>query len=322
MPHYFKWLFSSTLILCLSGIVHAEPSFLGKKIMYIDSYHPEMVWVKGITAGINEVLADTEVEFKTVHLDTKHKSNEAQIRQAAQAAKSDIDSFQPDVVITSDDNAVKYVLQPYYKNTDLPFVFCGLNAKPETYGLPYRNATGMLEISLANQVVRLLKNYVQGDKVGLLGVNRFSQREVARYHQETLNITYEKIYLVETFAQWQEKYQQLQTEVDLLILLINDGITGWDDQKAKEFMKQHTKIPSGTEQYSMTPFSMIGITIVPEEHGRWAANTALKILEGMSPAALPMTKNKGGKLIINLSIANQLGILFDMELLKMAEVIQ
>ena len=42
-------------------------------------------------------------------------------------AKAEIDAFKPDVVIAADDNASKYLIEPYFKDAALPFVFCGVN---------------------------------------------------------------------------------------------------------------------------------------------------------------------------------------------------
>ena len=77
-------------------------------------------------------------------MDTKRHSSAPAKKKSALAAKAVIDSWKPDVVITADDNAVKYLIGPYYKNKKLPFVFCGLNWTAAEYGLPYTNATGML----------------------------------------------------------------------------------------------------------------------------------------------------------------------------------
>ncbi|MEJ2660274.1 MAG: hypothetical protein P8Z73_06080, partial [Desulfobacteraceae bacterium] len=57
-----------------------------------------------------------------------------------------IKEYNPDVVIASEDDASKYVVEPYFKNASIPFVFCGVNHSGDRYGYPYKNATGIIEL--------------------------------------------------------------------------------------------------------------------------------------------------------------------------------
>lgn len=101
-------------------------------------------------------------------MDTKRNKSDDFIKEVALKAKNIIETFKPDVVIAADDNASKYLIEPYYKNASLPFVFCGVNWDASVYGYPYRNVTGMVEVAGAKKLVDLLKDFVKGGKVGLL----------------------------------------------------------------------------------------------------------------------------------------------------------
>jgi ABC-type uncharacterized transport system substrate-binding protein len=46
----------------------------------------------------------------------------------------------------------------------------------------------------------------------------------------------------------------------------------------------------------------------PEEQGRWTAQAALRILDGIEPRSIPLTYNRDGELFFNTQIAWQLGI--------------
>lgn len=56
-------------------------------------------------------------------MNTKNIQNVLEHIEIALKAKEIIDSFKPDVVILSDDNALKYVYEPYYYKSKIPFVF-------------------------------------------------------------------------------------------------------------------------------------------------------------------------------------------------------
>ncbi|MEZ4485605.1 MAG: hypothetical protein R2864_13850, partial [Syntrophotaleaceae bacterium] len=123
-------------------------SFAGKKVLWVDSYHQAYEWSAGIETGIREGLQGSGVELRIVRMDSKRRSSEDQIRKAALKAKAEIEAYRPDLVIASDDNAVKHLVVPYLKDTDLPVVFCGVNWDASIYGLPAGNVAGMVEVDL------------------------------------------------------------------------------------------------------------------------------------------------------------------------------
>ncbi len=52
----------------------------------------------------------------------------------------------------------------------------------------------------------------------------------------------------------------------------------------------------------MMPYTILGVTKIPEEHGQWAAKTALMILDGMSPTEIPIVANNQRDIWINNEI--------------------
>jgi hypothetical protein len=80
-------------------------------------------------------------------MDTKRNKSVAFKQSAAIAVKREIETWQPDVVIVSDDNAAKYVVEQYYRDANTPFVFSGVNWTVKEYGFPYSNVTGIIEVA-------------------------------------------------------------------------------------------------------------------------------------------------------------------------------
>lgn len=139
-----------------------------RRVLHVDPYHPGNEWNDRIAAAVVETLEAAGIEVRVFHLDTKRKPCEAEKRAAAARALALIEAFAPEVVTVSDDNAVKYLLMPRYRDAALPFVFCGLNWDASVYDLAYRNATGMVEVSPIPQLVALLRNYAHGSRLGYL----------------------------------------------------------------------------------------------------------------------------------------------------------
>jgi hypothetical protein len=286
----------------------AAENYTGKKILHIDSYHAGFEWSDGIVQGVRDVLEKSEVELKVVHMDTKRNASEEFKKSAALRVKAAIEKFKPDVVIASDDNASKYVIVPYYKNADLPVVFCAVNWDASIYGFPCKNVTGMVEVALIPELIKHLKRYAKGDRIGFIAADRLSSKKEYQYHRELLNISYTQAYYANTFQEWKKMFLKLQNEADMAIFISRVGITGWDDRQAQTLVENHLKIPMGTRNRWDMPFSLIGIANIPEEQGAWAARAALKILEGVPPNKIPLTRNKQGKLFFNLRIGKKLGI--------------
>ena len=307
------------MFISLSALADQQAS---KKVLFINSYHAGYEWSDGIHAGIKAIFEGKNIELKSIEMDTKRNGDEAFKKEAALNAKAVIESFQPDVVIAADDNASKYLIMPYFKDADLPFVFCGVNWDASVYGFPFKNVTGMEEVALINSIAKHLKNHSKGDKLGLLGIDSLTARKNADQYAKLLNTTIEHAYFVKDVETWKQQFLKLQDEVDMLILQNPKGIEGWNDEEIVKFVEQNTRIPTGTTQAERTIFTLLGIVKVPEEQGIWAAQTALKILDGTPPNDIPIAQNREGRVIVNLKIGNKLGIIFDPRLLRMAEIIR
>ncbi len=297
-------------------------TYEGKKILYIDSYHAGYEWSDGVTGGIENVLNNTGVELKIFRMDTKRNNSMISLEKAGLRAKSVIEEFRPDVVIASDDNAFNYVIMPYYRDADLPVVFCGINWDVSIYGGPYKNTAGMIEVSLTSQLISYLKEYSKGNRIGYLSADTETKRKNALYYHKLFNINFAKIYFVKTQEEWKEAFLKLQDEVDIFIFENNAGISNWNDSDAEAFALNNTKIPVGTTNSWTMQSSLIGMTKIAEEQGEWSAQTALKILNGTSPSDIPIAANKKCTLYVNLKIADKLGVVINPELLKNAIIIR
>ncbi len=306
---------------CIFAATGFAGDVAGKKILFIDSYHLGYDWSDGVVDGVREVLKDTEAELRIFRMDTKRNQSEDYQRRTALQAKALIESYRPDVVIASDDNASKYLIQPYYRDTDLPIVFCGVNWDASVYGYPYANATGMVEVELLKPLLAQLRQLAKGDKIGFLTIGGTTSAKDNAYHAKILGKPYDKAYFVMTYEDWKERFLKLQDEVDFLIIGNPQGLSGWDEVDFVHFAARHTRIPTGATIPWVKKFTLMGYMRDPREQGRWAAGAALKILRGTPVSDIPMAQNREGKLIINMRLARRLGVTFDPAVFKRAEIL-
>jgi len=221
------------------------------------------------------------------------------------------------VVITSDDNAAKYLIVPYYKNTDLPFVFCGVNWGAEEYGFPCSNVTGMIEVQLIDQILNTLKSFSKGDRIAFLKGDDESARKEADFFEKRFHIDLDKRY-VSDMNQWKRQYQNLQAEADMILIGNSASIKGWDKEKARECVYTHTKIPTGNWDSWMAPYSLITYANKPYEQGEWAVKTANRILDGEKPGTIPLSQNEKAEIYLNMALAKSINIQFSLDLIESA----
>ena len=312
----------------------AGPAAVRPKVLYVDSYNTDYPWVLEIMGGLTKELgikmdetgvldqSESPVELKVVHMDTKNHKEEAFIQKAALRAKAVIEEWQPDVVIASDDNASKYLIAPYFKGHSIPIVFCGVNGDSSVYGFPEKNITGMEEVKLVDQLIKELACVAQGNKVGIIMADNLSARREVFECEKLLGYPLTQYY-ADTFQTWETEFLKLQQEVDILLVGNLDGVSGWDNdlEALKQYMAAHISIPTGTWFEWLNDSVLITVAVMPSEMGEWAAQTALKILDGTPPSEIPITRNKRAAVFLNMELARRQGILFPQELIDRAQLV-
>ena len=291
--------------------------YSGKKILFIDSYHQGYAWSDGITTGVKMVVDPTGAQLKIHRMDTKRNGSEDFKVKAAAEAKTIIDSWKPDVVIAADDNASKYLIAPFYKGGNLPFVFCGVNWNASGYGFPASNVTGMIEVDDFKGLVNILRKSAQGDRIGFIADDTETTRKVVKYAKSVFGYDLDAHYSKD-FNDFQKGFAALQNRTDMVIFYSFGGIKDWNNEMANEFVNANTKVPTGTFQKEVTPYVILGFLKIAEEQGHWAATNALNILDGTSPADIPIAKNSDGNVTVNLSLSRMAGIEIPYDIVQVA----
>ncbi len=296
--------------------------FTKKKILWVDSYHKGYEWSDGIERGIQDILFDKGATVKIIRMNSKRENKAHQIKNSAAYAKDYFLEFQPDIVIASDDNAQKFFVVPYLKNSKIPVVFCGVNWDADMYGYPTANITGMVEVDRTIEMIALLKKYAKGSRVGYIGGNVATERKLINIYNKKFFQGRLVPYLVDTQEELEKQYIKAQKEVDILIFSNYTGIADWDAAATRRLVEHHTSIPTGSHNPFMDKYVVSTLAKSPEEQGRYAATTSLKVLSGTPVSAFPLTTNKQSTLTVNLKLAEKAGIVFPVSILKEANIIK
>ncbi len=307
MKRFFMSFMGSAILLLVSNIALGG-DFDGKKILYIDSYHEGYAWSDGMTEAIVGLIEGSGAELKIHRMDTKRNGSEAFKKAAALKAKAVIKSFSPDVVIATDDNASKYLIVPYYRGKSLPFVFAGVNWDAKPYGFPASNVTGMVEVNAYPDLISILTPLAKGKKIGFLTGPGTTGQLIVERSERILGLQIDQVRQASDFEQWKSMFKELNQKVDMILLNNNAGIKGWDDENAVAFVEKNTQVVTGTTNKWMLKYSVLAYAKLASEQGDWAAQTAMRILLGESPADIPIERNKRGDIGVNKRLARVLGV--------------
>ena len=288
-----------------------------QRVYYINSYHEGYGSSDDVMEGIVEVL-ENKVDLKIFFMDTKRNNNPKFIEGQVTKILEDIDSYKPDVILASDDNAVKYVIAPHFKEGDTPVVFCGVNWSAEQYGLSTKSVTGMLEVLPFIETVKIVqKSFPAFKNLTILSENTTSEQKnkvvmQPLFTELELDVTFS---LVDDFESWKEAFKQANENSDIIYMPTNSTITGWNADEAKSVIDSVIKKPIITCDDFMMPYAVFGLTKVAKEQGEWAANTALKIMDGARVSDFTLAENSMYLSWINEHLADKIGFEVPAELI-------
>jgi len=282
------------------------------RCMHVMSYHQGYAWNDGIEEGVEKTLLG-KCELRKFYMDSKRNTSPEFIRRKAIEAKQQIEQFKPDIVIVSDDNASRYLVQPYYKDTQLPVVFNGINWTAEVYGYPYMNATGMVEVAPVEEMLDIARRNKK-----LINNIVFISDDVVTEHKDFRH--YKRIYekqgvsvsgvFVKTMDEWEKAFIEAQSS-DFIILGNNAGINDWDKRRAARHVETKGKKLTMTTYSWMMPYVMLGVSKRAQEQGEWAADVALAVLSGTNISAIPITVNRHWTYYQNKVLLKKANIIID-----------
>src|SRR4030042_1508348 len=88
----------------------ASPGGRRFKILHIMSYHSPWEWTDNQLKGFQSGLGDIDVEYKIFQMDAKRKSSKEWLDDVSRRARELIETWQPDLVYTTDDIVQKQVV--------------------------------------------------------------------------------------------------------------------------------------------------------------------------------------------------------------------
>lgn len=292
------------------------------RILIVNSYSSDWIWVREQTDGFKAGLGGVDAEFRTVDMDVKNQTDES-VGAAAQRARELIEGWGPHLVFVTDD-AAQAEVTVHFVNGPIPFVFSGVNKTPGDLGLSGApNVTGVFEREHFAGTLRLLREIWPGEicRIAVVtdddptwkGVRQRIGESVAAC--EDLGLESVEWIQPESFEEFKTVMSRLEQTVDAVGLL---GIFRFAADGGG-FTDYETVLRWVTENSSLPDFSfwdtrvergtLCALTVSGTEQGLAAGRMARRILlEKIPPSDIPPEASSKGRPMISLARAKKLGI--------------
>ncbi|MGL1894191.1 MAG: ABC transporter substrate-binding protein [Spirochaetaceae bacterium] len=287
-----------------------------KKVVIVHSYHDSVGGVITKNESLLAILNRYNIIYDIIYLDTRRVTDEDKRLEISINAYNKILEIQPDLVITFDDNAMKYLVKPYLRDSEIPIIFGGIDWDASVYELPYKNTTGIVSVDLIEPLIKNLKSLSSGDKVAWLGYEDLTSRKTIKAYKDVLDLNIDHYYVISN-SEFKSQFINIQKEYDIVLLSGSlTNIVDWDILSITEFIHNNIKIPTGSVNIEVFDLSLILITKSKYELGNWIGKTAIKILQGAPVSDIDITLTTEANLYLNFELAELLDLSFPSELIK------
>jgi ABC-type uncharacterized transport system substrate-binding protein len=332
ISRWFLWACLAALPL-LGHAQQPAPAAAPFKILHVMSYHSPWRWTDGQLDGFKQALAGVPIEVRVFQLDTKKHSTPEAKERIGREARALVDSWKPDLLYTSDDDAQELVAA-HYLNTKMPMVFSGVNADPSVYGYDKAsNVTGVLEQEHFAESVKLLRSIVPTAKriAVVMDDARMWLPVAARMRKDAAAQSDFEVVAWETVLTWEDyqaKVKAYHGKADAIALI---GIFNFKDRQGKNVPYQevlkwtaaNSTLPDLSFWIDRVAYgTLAAVTVSEREQGIAAGRLARAILvDKQPPSALPMRPTLKGLPVVSLARANALGLKIRSSVLLSAEVV-
>jgi two-component system cell cycle sensor histidine kinase/response regulator CckA len=290
--------------IALAFVLFVMPSLVlgakSKNILILNSYHKGFEWTDAQVYAAKQVLLEKfrDIELYVEYMDTKRIYTAEYIERLMQIYKLKYKNVKFDAIITTDDNALKFVVK-YHEEVfaKAPVSFCGINDYQEAMFKGSKEFTGLVEVLDIKPTIDLALKLHPGTRKVVVIVDNTStgigqRKDVTAVARQYENLKFE--YLKGEDLTNQELFEKLQNlPRDSIVLL-----TVWLRDKNNDYLPTSEGGPLISSNATVPVYGIIdmymghGITggklLNSRTHGKTAAEIALRILDGERPSDIPV----------------------------------
>jgi ABC-type uncharacterized transport system substrate-binding protein len=305
------------------------------RVLHVMSYHLPWEWTESQLNGFREAMRGVNVDYRVIQMDAKRHSEEQSKLKVAEQARREIETWQPDLIFTGDDDAQSYVAR-YYVNKKVPVVFAAVNADPSVYGFTgSKNVTGVLEHIHFVQSIELLTHVAPGVRriavISDTGTMWPPIMDTMRQNEDRLpaNVRITDYHVLSTFEDYKRTVRDCQQSADALCFL---GVFEFKDatganvplETVQKWTVANSRLPDVSFwRDRVDKGTLCAATVSGYAQGYEAGKMARGILtECRSPDSYPFATTETGVPVINTARAEKLGLKPDSQVLVASQVVR
>lgn len=322
------------------GVEEQPPRGRQKVLFFADSYSASsMRWPETVFNGFTEEMARHGYlrgrDYRAVRDSMDAAAKSSREEKAAEGARilRRIRELKPDLVVTSDDDALVHV---GLKVGSIPVVFNGVNGSPAKYcadsGLldslerPGHNVTGVYQTTYFAQSLALIARLrpgarsfaviCDGDVTGRALLGDLEARK-------DLPLEWKETFVSRNFEEWKPKIREWQGKVDCLYVLCSgsarDGRGRFlGHHPTVAWIAKNARMPTtGNWDFQVKDGLLVSAADTGEQQGLYAARLAVEILRGRKAGELHLITPPDGVPVINMKTAGRLGIRVPQKMVNM-----
>ncbi len=271
------------------------------QILILNSYNKGLKWTDDIEKGIMDSLAPLlqDVEFTFDYMDVKNNPEPTYFQSLYDFLQVKYDKREFDVIITTDDDAFKFISGfRHFSNTEIPVFFCGVNYYDEKMIGQIENITGVLEaynmketIEIALQVHPDTKRFVVINDKTITGLgNRKNLEKLIPDYAGRVDFEFWDDL---NMADIQERLPDLGTD-DLVLLLSFNRDRSYNDFSYDEsilLISERSPVPIyGLWDFYLGKGLLGGMLIRGYNQGELVGSMVFQYLMGTPLAEIPIVK--------------------------------
>jgi PAS domain S-box-containing protein len=285
-------LFIQTAPSSMAGDSNAEASAPFPRILILNAYHQGFRWTDEIVAAVRATMSSRlkKVEFHVEYMDRKRHQDKQLNEVLFKRLSLKYQRLQPDIVITSDDDALNF-MQRHHQQLfpGVPVVFCGVNNVSNALSVDRDYFSGLIEtldiaanIDLAKHLLPKINEIVIVSDGSTTGVGTRQMAIDAEPDYPGMKFTYlngEELNTDEMLA----RLRQLKMTSAVIVpawYLDKDGAT-FDNNAIYPLIAEASPVPVfGTSSANLGLGILGGKLNSGTIQGEYSANQALRILSG------------------------------------------
>jgi two-component system cell cycle sensor histidine kinase/response regulator CckA len=308
--------------LALFYMFWALPAWCGdvRNVLFLNSYHSGYTWSDTIMDGARDTILQhrKDIYIQIEFMDTKRFTEKRYFESIYDHYKRKFSGISFDIILASDNAAYEFMIQ--YGNElfpGVPIVFCGVNdVSPQD--VPYRDRiTGVLEEFDVVANLQIIRDFFpQRKRLVVIGDRSITGIAIANQVRDGLKRQH-----IDMEVEFWDEYslEELLTKVRLYAAdsvfffipfykVIGDSV--YSAQDLLRIVWQQTRAPIFSAWNFLLGYGIVGGKLLDGyAHGAQAATMMLRILNGESPARIPVVTSLGtDRFRFDYRILQELGI--------------